>query len=85
MGFYLPPSLPRGAGVPTKQECIETVFGDMVSECLLGRTEKGGGKAGAAAGLGMRNVRLLPTRGDVGLGVVEGKGRFLMGGSVLGG
>lgn len=79
MGFYLPPSLPRGAGVPTKQECIETVFGDMVSECLLGgRTEKG------SSGLGMRNVRLLPTRGDVGLGVVEGKGRFLMGGSVLG-
>ena len=86
MGFYLPPSLPRGAGVPTKQECIETVFGDMVTKCLLGgRTEKGGGKAGAAAGLGMRNVRSLPTRGDVGLGVVEGKARFLMGGSVLGG
>lgn len=50
----------------------------MVSKCLLGwKGEKGG------AGLGMRNIRILPSKKDVGMGVVAGKGRFLMGGVVV--
>ena len=76
MGFYLPPTLARGEGIPTLPDCINIVFGEMVSKCVMGSQEQGKG----GAGLGMRNVKRLPTERDVGLGVVEGRARFLMGG-----
>ncbi|KAL9007736.1 MAG: hypothetical protein Q9173_007061, partial [Seirophora scorigena] len=63
MGFFLPPTLARGAGVPTKAKCVEELFGPMVHECAV----KGQGMAG------MRNVKVLPGKGSVGRAVVESR------------
>lgn len=84
MGFYLPPTLPRGGGVPSKTDCVEKVFGEMVQTCVLAPIKGGGGEGKEVGGLGMRNVKKLPDERDVGRGVVEGLPRFLMGGRIIG-
>lgn len=68
MGFFLPLTLGRGEGYPGPEQCREELFGAMVEKCVV----EGNGMAG------MRNVRMLPGRGSMGRGIVEGKGRFVV-------
>lgn len=79
MGFYLPPTLRRGEGVPDKKQCREEVFGEMVERCVLNR--KGSEEVSA---VGARNVKVLPGEGSTGEGLAEGRGRFLMAAGRLG-
>ncbi|KAL8780587.1 MAG: hypothetical protein Q9213_006407 [Squamulea squamosa] len=78
MGFYLPPTLRRGEGLPTKDECVENIFTEMVQKCLVGV------KGGQGAGVAMSNVKTLPDGRNVGRGIEDTKARFLMGAQVIG-
>lgn len=73
MGYFLPRTLGRGDGVPTKELCKEELFGAMVERCVV--KEKGK--------MGMRNVKVLPGRGSTGQAFVQGRGMFLMGAEVV--
>ncbi|KAI4198176.1 MAG: hypothetical protein LQ350_005463 [Teloschistes chrysophthalmus] len=72
-GYYLPPTLGRGEGVPSKKDCVEKVYGGLMHCAVKGQ---GGG----------RNVVALP--GERGVGNSErggeGRGRFLLLGERVG-
>lgn len=60
--------------MPSKKECEEDIFGEMVRRCVVSAS-----KEGAAV-----NVRMLPTEWSVGEGVRKGRGRFLVAGGRVG-